>query len=153
MGGWGSGWQGPKKGVVEESMVISIKTLAQIGALNSGQRTGTLRCSGQLSIECTTSMDGDRGTIWLGYTAYGRFMYYAVSLVTSEPHYGGRRWWFICPIKKIRVAKLYLPPGATRFASRQAHDLTYRSSQQSGWRERSDKFCKQLAERLRRDLV
>jgi hypothetical protein len=49
------------------------------------------------------------------------------------PHYGGRRWWFICPIKKIRVAKLYLPPGATQFASRKAHDLTYRSVQESGW--------------------
>lgn len=37
------------------------------------------------------------------------------------------RWWFICPIKKIRVAKLCLPPDATQ----QAHRLTYRSRQSS----------------------
>src|SRR5262249_15152516 len=120
MGGSGSGWRGPKKDTVEESLVISIKTLAQIGALNPGRRTGTLRCSGQPSIECRMSMDHDRGTIWLRYTAYGQSMDYAVSLDTTVPHYGGRRWWFICPSTKARVSKLYLPPGATTFASRQA---------------------------------
>jgi hypothetical protein len=148
MGGWGSGWRGPKKDTVEGSLVISIKTLAQIGALNPGTRTGTLRCSGQPSIEYSTSMDSDRGTIWLKYTAYGQFMHYAVSLVTTVPHYGGRRWWFICPIKKIRVSKVYLPPGATQFASRKAHSLTYRSSQESGRRERSEKFWRRVAQRL-----
>jgi hypothetical protein len=148
MGGSGSGWRGPKRDTVEESLVISIKMLAQIGALNPGTRTGTLRCSGQPSIEYSVSMDNDRGTIWLKYTANGQLMHYAVSLVTTAPHYGGRRWWFICPIKKIRVAKLYLPPGAMTFASRQAHRLTYQSCRESGWRVRSDKLWKRLAERL-----
>jgi hypothetical protein len=64
------------------------------------------------------------------------------------PHYGGRRWWFICPVKKIRAAKLHLPPGATQFASRNAHNLTYRSSRESGWRKRSEKFWRRMAQRL-----
>jgi hypothetical protein len=75
-------------------------------------------------------------------------MHYTILLVSSVPHYGGRRWWFICPIKKTRVAKLHLPPGATQFASRNAHDLTYRSVQESGWRKRSEKFWRRTAERL-----
>jgi hypothetical protein len=74
----------------------------------------------------------------------------AFRLITNStvPHYGGRRWWFICPIKKIRVAKLFLPPGATQFASRKAHDLTYRSCRQSGWRKRSEKFRRRMAQKL-----
>jgi hypothetical protein len=60
----------------------------------------------------TTYSDGT-ATLWLRYVADGKPMYYTVTLVSTVPHYGGRRWWFICPIKKIRVAKLYLPPGAT----------------------------------------
>ena len=44
-------------------------------------------------------------------------MDYRVRLVTTEPTYGGRRWWFLCPLARQdggpprRVAKLYLPPG------------------------------------------
>jgi hypothetical protein len=51
-------------------------------------------------------------------------------------------------VKKIRAAKLHLPPGATQFASRNAHNLTYRSSRESGWRKRSEKFWRRMAQRL-----
>ena len=54
--------------------------------------------------------------VWLRYT---------------EPQYGGRRWWFMCPLTGDRVAKLYLPPGQNRFASRRAYGLAYRSSRKS----------------------
>jgi hypothetical protein len=42
-----------------------------------------------------------------------------------RPSFGGRRWWFICPVTAKRVGKLYVPNGATHFAGRKAHDLTY----------------------------
>ena len=48
-----------------------------------------------------------------------------VRLCYTVPHYGGKRWWMICPFKGIRVGKLYLPPGGDRFASRQAWRLGY----------------------------
>jgi hypothetical protein len=95
----------------------------------------------------TTYSDGT-ATLWLRYVVDGKPEYYTVTLVSTVPHYGGRRWWFICPIKKIRVSKLYLPPNATTFASRKAHDLTYRSCRQSGWRKRSEKFQRRVAQRL-----
>jgi hypothetical protein len=50
-----------------------------------------------------------------------------VRLVFTEPNYGGRRWWMICPYKGVRVAKLYLPNGGDRFASRKAWRLGYQS--------------------------
>jgi hypothetical protein len=52
------------------------------------------------------------------------------------------------PCIKQMVGHMYLPTGATTFASRKAHDLTYRSVQESGWRKRSEKFRRRLARRL-----
>jgi hypothetical protein len=58
---------------------------------------------------------------------------YKVRLVTTKPNYGGRRWWFICPLVRRdggpprRVAKLYLPSGGKYFGSREAYGLTYTS--------------------------
>src|SRR5215510_15447577 len=49
----------------------------------------------------------------------------------------GNCWWFIRPLVRRdggpprRVAKLYLPPGATYFGSREGYGLTYTSCQES----------------------
>lgn len=53
---------------------------------------------------------------------------YCVLLSSEDQGIIGRRWWFRCPIKDIRVTKLYLPTGARRFASRQAYELIYVAS-------------------------
>jgi hypothetical protein len=50
-----------------------------------------------------------------------------VRLVFTEPNYGGRRWWMICPYKGNRVGKLYLPNWGDRFAGRRAWRLAYNS--------------------------
>jgi hypothetical protein len=58
-------------------------------------------------------------------------MDYRVRLMAMQPNYGGRRWWFLCPLARNdggpprRVAKLYLPPGGRYFGSRDAYGLTY----------------------------
>jgi hypothetical protein len=57
-----------------------------------------------------------------------------IGLVTTTPHYGGIRWWFVCPIDHggrpcgERVGKLYLPAGASLFGCRSCHNLAYRRS-------------------------
>jgi hypothetical protein len=153
MGGSGSGWQGPKKTIVEDCLILSVKELTDFGAFKPGWRKGSYawRCGEEqvAELEYSTSMSPDgTGTLWLRYTVEGQFMHYTVTIVTTVPHYGGRRWWFICPIKKIRVGKLYLPPGATQFGSRKAHDLTYTSCRESGSRQRSIGFFRRMARRL-----
>ena len=50
-----------------------------------------------------------------------------ICLVTTPLHFGGKRWWFICPYGGGRCAKLYLPRNGDRFASRKAWRLGYRS--------------------------
>ena len=34
-----------------------------------------------------------------------------VYLAPTRPHFGGLRWWFVCPHLNRRVRKLYLPLG------------------------------------------
>ena len=55
---------------------------------------------------------------------------YDVAVATTRPHFGGLRWWLICPQCGRRCGKLYLPSGARRFACRLCHNLTYTSSQE-----------------------
>jgi len=153
MGGQGSGWQRERKTTVDEGLILDIKDLVAIGALNPGCRNGMLRWrSGDTTIaavEYNLSLHSDgTGTLWLRYTTDGELIYYTITLVSTVPHYGGRRWWFICPVLKIRVAKLYLPPGATQFASRQAHCLTYRSCQSSFRLERARRQTERLARQM-----
>ena len=50
-----------------------------------------------------------------------------VALETTRPPFGGLRWWFRCPATGRLVAKLHLPNGGVRFASRRAYGLAYRS--------------------------
>jgi hypothetical protein len=65
-----------------------------------------------------------------------------VRLEMTPTQFGGRRWWFICPLIRNGVAcnrragKLYSPPGAKYFGCRQCFDLTYRSSQEAHQTER-----------------
>ena len=40
MGGYGSGWQGPKRATVEDSLVLSVSALMRAGALVPGERMG-----------------------------------------------------------------------------------------------------------------
>jgi len=42
-------------------------------------------------------------------------------LLTPRPrNFGGHQWYFVCPVMNRRCSVLWMPPGATRFLSRQA---------------------------------
>ncbi|WP_442485602.1 hypothetical protein [Aeoliella sp. SH292] len=65
-----------------------------------------------------------------------------IRLQSTPGQFGGRRWWFTCPLMvagvpcQRRVGKLYLPTGARYYGCRHCHRLTYRSCQESHQRER-----------------
>jgi hypothetical protein len=44
----------------------------------------------------------------------------SVDLVSQPRHFGGRQWYFECPLTYRRCTTLWMPPGASRFCSRQA---------------------------------
>ena len=119
MGGYGSGWRGPKRATVEDSLVLSVTALMRAGALVPGERTGGLwgwtyegedRPHAIVSYEANLT-EPDDPWLRLRYDVSGERVDCMVRLVSTRLNYGGRRWWFVCPLVGRRAAKLYLPPG------------------------------------------
>jgi hypothetical protein len=80
------------------------------------------------SIGYEASLENPEGAwVRLHYSANGQPADYRVRITSTPCHYGGRRWWWKCPQSGHRIAKLYLPPGATIFAARKVYRLAYRS--------------------------
>lgn len=54
-----------------------------------------------------------------------------VRLTSTPCHFGGRRWWFMCPGPSCqrKVAKLHMPPGRIEYACRHCHGLSYEGRQ------------------------
>ena len=140
MGGYGSGWQGRKRATVEDSLVLSVSALRRAGVLVPGERMGGLwgwTYEGEARPHAIVGYDAnptepDDPWLRLRYCVNGERVDCMVRLVSTRPNYGGHRCWFLCPLVRRRAAKLYLPPGAKLFASREAHGLTYAFCQASG---------------------
>ena len=60
-----------------------------------------------------------------------------IYLAATDLHFGGLRWWFVCPHLNRRVRKLSLPLGGRHFWSRHAYELAYAS-------QRATKFDRAL---------
>ena len=131
---------------MEDSLVLDASSLVRKRALVAGARTsgawgwtydGKDKPHATIGYEANLS-DQDNAWLRLHYQRNGEPVDYKVRLVTSTPHYGGLRWWFVCPLVRNdggpprRVAKLYLPPGGKYFGSREGYKLTYTSCQESG---------------------
>lgn len=63
----------------------------------------------------------------LSYMRNGEPVAYHVCLKAELCRFGGLRWFAICPATRLKVSKLYLPPGAKRFLARKAWKLAYAS--------------------------
>jgi hypothetical protein len=149
MGGSGSTRWGShsKKDTVEDCSVLSIRSMVREGLITSGQqRWGSLVWRNSFTGEERSSVSYQINTLedhapWLRLfytcTRSQEKMDYRIILETTRPHFGGIRWWFVCPLVRSgkpcarRAAKLYLPPGGRYFGCRLCYDLTYESCQES----------------------
>jgi hypothetical protein len=68
-----------------------------------------------------------------------------INFLTTKPHFGGVRHWFLCPSCGLKVAKLYTPPDRVELACRTCHNLTYQSVQEHDNRV---KRCREHPEEL-----
>jgi len=134
LGGWGSGPTLHPKQTVDDTPEISVFDLNEAGAFDRfGITTGEAAIGWGQSITFEAHMYGeDNSKVYLRYAVNGRSTTEIVLLDSTPCHYGGERWWFICPDTGERVGKLYLAGRPPYFASRKAHNLTYRSCQDSG---------------------
>lgn len=135
MGGLGSGqrYGGP---VAEECLRVDLGWMLRKGlAMPGAYRTGTLcwSCGGQSSgsISYKADMtDSDNSRLVLTYIRGtgddAEHVMQDISLTYTLPHYGGHRWWMICPYRGHRVSILYKPRNGDRFASRKAWRVHYK---------------------------
>ncbi len=142
MGGSGSGrhW-GCGRVTVEDGFTLDINKLIRDGNIRPGQWcSGTLRWTrvargeevGSIGYEANL-MASDQAWLRLHYRVNDEPQDYRVNLETTRPNYGGRRWWFRCPAKGRRVAKLHLPSGGQIFASRRTYRLAYQSQRERAY--------------------
>jgi len=163
MGGLGSGqwYRYDSKRTVEGCISIDSRWLAREGKIEPGAWcTGSLKWTSSYSGENRGSIgytiearsDGT-GTMRLRYdhTPYAgepESLDYPVRLVTTRPHLGGLRWWFICPLVvndrhcRRRVAKLY--GNGKYFGCRTCKGLVYRSSQEAHQNERVEAMLQKM---------
>jgi hypothetical protein len=137
MGGYNSGRHSGHP-TAESGLALDVRRLLKRGAFVPGRRlSGSIQWivtrTGEQQAVIAYESDlspGESGSVRLRYAVNGKQQEYAVSLVTTECNYGGRRWWFICPCSGRRCAKLHLPPGGQIFAARKAYKLSYRSQRE-----------------------
>ena len=131
---------------VEGCKAISTKFLNKHRYFSGGVHRGEMswsRCgnkTGSISFAIST-VDGDE-YVRLQYTHINQYtgeetgMDFKVRLVSTPCYFGGRRWWFRCPMVgqggdcKCRVGALYLG-GGKYFGCRHCYNLIYESSKES----------------------
>ncbi|MGF1580384.1 MAG: hypothetical protein ACFCD0_13560 [Gemmataceae bacterium] len=150
MGGLGSGltyqyWRPPRKTTVEECKVLTVKGLRKLDLLKPDTRISrTLSWGGdnpgaKSIFGITVDTANECPHIVLSYRSREReeSFEYLVRLSTTEPPFGGVRWWLHCPLVfkaglcDSRVTKLFLPMGRKYVGCRKCLNLGYRSSQES----------------------
>lgn len=146
MGGPGSGnwYRYNRKQTVEDSITLSLSSF--LGRIRHGYR-GTVtwtRPNGSViaTIGFRITIVG-HPTIMISYRRNDEEVDIPVDLQTTATQFGGRRYWFTCPLIvngvpcERRAGKLHLPPGWQYFGCRKCHKLTYRSSQEAHLLERA----------------
>jgi hypothetical protein len=134
---------------VEECLTVDVNRLLRHGLLDRWPTTGTIRWYDTRTGERTSSVsytrrhiNEDSVILQLSYaitrgSGEKDDVEMAICMTTTRPTFGGRRWWFQCPLVvggipcSRRVTKLHSPPGGLYFGCRHCYDLTYRSCQES----------------------
>ena len=139
-------WSYSSRGTTEECKSITVKCLNDRHYFDGGVRWDRMNWTrngertGGISFVVST-VEGDE-YIRFQYTLADRYsgekndLDYKVRLGSTPCNFGGRRWWFICPLVvngracTRRVGVLYLA-GGRYFGCRHCYNLTYESSKES----------------------
>jgi hypothetical protein len=162
-----------KKDTVEDGTKLSISKLKEFGLLEgccSSTLTWTRSLSGhKSSVGIVVDVLGEP-YVKLNYTITDRDSGektdydYKVSLTTTPCHFGGVRYWFICPLVRNgapcgrRVGTLFLSSGGKYFGCRHCDDLSYESRNecrlgrfgQLGYVLKADRQIEELQEKIKR---
>jgi hypothetical protein len=109
---------------LEAGLKLDLNRLQRRGVVRPGSRTGpTAHYWGNLYageiLRATISANMEDGSVGWFRIQLGS-LDQSIVLIAKPRHFGGRQWYFSCPVTKGRVSVLWKPPGATKFCSRQA---------------------------------
>lgn len=135
MGGFGSGRRGGgSTQKVDDLRCLDINKLIKLSIIKDGclMSNGVMWTNKQgekqssLNLMCDT-LNEDNRHIHLKYNVIDtqETFDYRIDLTATKQPFGNYRLWFVCPYKRIRTSKLYLPYGGNKYASRQAYDLKH----------------------------
>ncbi len=138
---------------LEDGLKLDLNLLIQWGVARPGAKcNSTIRWSyrrtdheiaaGRLTADLTGVQQG-----WLRLELGALDQW--IDLEPAARHFGGRQWYFICPVTGRRASVLWKPPGAPRFASRQAwgRQVAYGSQFQPAY-VRADSRFQEILHRL-----
>lgn len=147
MGGWGSGFYSRynAKDTVESCRRLSLKRLCEAKAIKphahtagNWQWTRDGEIVSWISYKSDTLISGqEHFNLTYTITNTGEKHDYKVWLKTTQPHYGGIRYWFACPCCQKRTTMLYMKTNL--FVCRKCANLTYQSQQEN----KSDRLLEQ----------
>ena len=114
-----------QRACLEQGLKLDINRLIRQGAMRPGVRSGSFRISWTDSYTgevvaagiITANMEGlYQGWFRIQLGSLDQW----IDLIPQPRHFGGRQWYFECPMTRRRCSVLWRPPGAKRFCSRQA---------------------------------
>jgi hypothetical protein len=105
---------------LQDGLKLNLNHLIRQGTVRPGLNTGPSLIqwtrSGAVAVITANLCDPEKG--WLRYRTKDSDQ--LIHLVSSPRHFGGRQWYFVCPVTHRRASVLWKPPGAKEFCSRQA---------------------------------
>jgi hypothetical protein len=121
---------------LQNGLKLDLNRLIRQGAVRPGVSTEPYvmqwtRSGALIGLAAITADLCDPATSWLRIQA--PTVDQQITLISSPRHFGGRQWYFVCPVTNKRASVLWKPPGAKEFCSRQAwgRKVAYRSQFQT----------------------
>lgn len=136
MGGFGSGRRSTRA-TTDDCLHIQLPDLKRLGMLKRhclNRRTLSWRLNGRTVAQFTLVADVDCRepfpSLKITGHAGGRRVDCLVWLDSQPMHFGGERWYALCPHTGNRCTTLVLPPGKTHFASVSGWNVAYGSQRE-----------------------
>jgi len=109
---------------LQEGLHLDLNQLARDGFIRRGLRTDPRNIQwihpyqGVIASGSVSADMRDPGEGWL-YISIGSFNQ-LIALEGQPRRFGGKQWYFVCPVTKRPVSVIWKPEGAEKFCSRQA---------------------------------
>ena len=118
---------------LQDGLKLDLNRLARKGFIKPGETIGARGIAwthsywGEIASGIISADMSGQGEGWLRIQLGN--LDQRISLLSRPRHFGGRQWYFVCPVMNRLASVLWKPPGATRFCSRQtwSRQVAYQS--------------------------